>query len=76
MEGPIPAELGSLEKLERLWLSENNLSGRIPTELDELGSLNAWRLSDNGFTGCVPPGLAAIEDTDFASVGLGVCESP
>ena len=74
LSGQVPSELGSLTNLEMLWLSENNLSGQIPAELDELNSLTAWRLSDNGFTGCVPPGLAAIEDTDLASLSLEVCE--
>ena len=76
LDGQIPAELGSLTNLERLWLSENNLSGPIPTELGGLSnhSLVQWRLADNQLSGCVPPGLAAIEDSDFAGLGLEVCE--
>ncbi len=75
LSGQIPAELGSLTNLERLWLSENNLSGPIPTELGGLTnhSLVQWRLADNQFSGCVPPGLTAIEDSDFDSLGLQVC---
>ena len=59
--------------MERLWLYDNQLSGEIPEELGELSNLAAWRLRDNQFTGCVPAGLAAIEDTDIASLGLEVC---
>ncbi|MYB49249.1 MAG: hypothetical protein F4X72_08300 [Dehalococcoidia bacterium] len=76
LSGQIPAELGSLANLERLWLSENNLSGPIPTEIGGLSthSLVQWRLAENQLTGCVPPGLTAIEDSDFAGLGLQVCE--
>ena len=73
LSGPIPASFGKLTKLERLWLYDNQLSGEIPEELGELSNLAAWRLRDNQFTGCVPAGLAAIEDTDIASLGLEVC---
>ena len=76
LTGRIPAELASLTNLERLWLSENNLSGTIPEELGGLTnhSLVQWRLAENQLTGCVPPGLAAIEDSDFTGLGLEVCE--
>ena len=73
LTGSIPPSLGDLAHLKRLLLSDNDLSGEIPPELGELSSLVQWRLSGNQFTGCVPPGLAAIEDTDFASLGLAVC---
>ena len=77
LDGSIPASLGNLEMLERLWLSENNLTGAIPAELGGLSghSLVQWRLSggENQFTGCLPVGLAAVEDSDMASLGLQTC---
>ena len=77
LDGSISASLGSLENLEGLWLSENNLTGTIPTELGELSrhSLVQWRLSggENQFTGCLPAGLASVEDSDMTSLGLQTC---
>ena len=53
LSGSIPLDLGNLEKLERLWLNENQLTGQIPEGLGDL-SLKQWRLAENQFTGCVP----------------------
>ena len=39
MSGEIPPELGSLNDLEFLGLSDNELSGEIPPELASLGNL-------------------------------------
>ena len=39
MSGEIPAELGSLSNLERLYLNDNALSGEIPAELGSLSNL-------------------------------------
>ena len=73
MSGSIPTELGNLEKLERLWLSENDLAGEIPEGLGNLVHLVEWRLAGNDLTGCVPAGLAAVEDSDLDQLGLEVC---
>jgi hypothetical protein len=43
----IPAELGNLSSLERLFLNDNQLSGSIPAELGNLGSLRNLFLGDN-----------------------------
>ena len=47
LSGEIPAELGSLSNLIRLWLDHNNLSGEIPPELGSLSNLIRLSLSPN-----------------------------
>ena len=76
LTGAIPPELGDLAALTNLWLNDNRLSGSIPSALDGLANLVRWRLGGNGFTGCVPAGLAAVADSDLASLGLGTCPAP
>ena len=76
LEGSIPSSLGRLFKLERLWLSENKLTGQIPEQLGALSRYNLvqWRLAGNQFSGCLPYALRAVEDTDFDSLGMDVCD--
>ena len=55
MSGEIPAELGSLSNLRRLWnLHDNALSGEIPAELGSLSNLTScylWQRVERGDTG-------------------------
>ena len=55
--GTIPAELGRLDALERLWLHGNELTGSIPAELGNLSSLEDMNLSRNELTGSIPAEL-------------------
>ena len=74
LTGEVPSELGNLSALTNLWLNDNQLDGTIPTELDQLTDLNRWRLRNNDFTGCVPAGMAAVENSDMASLDLPACQ--
>ena len=75
LSGPIPSELGNLSALTDLWLKQNRLSGDIPAELGSLANLNRVRISRNpGLTGCIPAGLAAVQDSDHATLGLPNCQ--
>ena len=60
LTGPIPAELGNLANLERLWLSSNQLSGPIPAELGNLANLKELRLSSNQLSGPIPAELGNL----------------
>ena len=54
LNGTIPAELGRLTGLTRLYLHRNNLTGGIPEELNGLNNLVWLRVYDNMLTGVVP----------------------
>ena len=42
--------------LQKLALSNNQLTGTIPTELGDLAdTLTELSMANNGFTGCIPP---------------------
>ena len=60
LEGAIPAELGSLTFLERLWLTGQILTGQIPTELGDLSNLRLLALGENRLTGSIPTELGNL----------------
>eukprot|EP00903_Cladosiphon_okamuranus_P014621 g13558.t2 len=47
LRGPIPAEIGGLTALQRLWLHQNQLSGPIPAEIGGLTALQRLWLHQN-----------------------------
>ncbi|CAN0297182.1 unnamed protein product, partial [Ectocarpus sp. 8 AP-2014] len=49
--GGIPASLGQLDKLQKLFLNHNRLSGPIPKDLGYLRALTHVALFDNELTG-------------------------
>ena len=53
----IPPELGNLENLAILALSDNQLTGVIPPELANLANLTGLGLNNNKLTGVIPPEL-------------------
>ena len=57
LSGQIPAEIGSLEMLEELWLYTNELSGTIPPEMGNLTNLTWLFLADNQLGGQIPETL-------------------
>ena len=60
LNGRIPPELGSLDRLVSLSLPRNRLTGRIPPELGNLASLEHLLLNHNALTGGIPPALAKL----------------
>ena len=68
LTGEIPAELGSLAMLERLWFHDNQLSGDIPPELGSLANLEELYLFDNRLTGTIPTELGGL--TNLAHLRL------
>ena len=57
LKGHIPAEIGSLEMLEEIWLYTNELSGTIPSEMGNLANLTWLFVSDNSLSGQIPETL-------------------
>ena len=60
LNGPIPAEIGQLDKLDNFSLRDNNISGTLPIELGNLGSLTRIDLASNQLTGMLPAGISAL----------------
>ena len=60
LNGTIPAGLGNLIDLRKLYLRGNELSGSIPPELGNLASLKEMSLADNVLSGEIPPELGNL----------------
>lgn len=60
LSGTIPARLGNLIDLRKLYLRGNELSGEIPPELGKLASLKEMSLADNVLSGEIPPELGNL----------------
>ena len=60
MDGPIPAEMGSLSNLERLVLPRNRLASTIPSSLGSLRNLMELNLFDNNLLGSIPRELSHL----------------
>ena len=57
LTGSIPSGIGSLEKLQDLWLYTNELTGPLPAELGNLSELETLMLSYNNLSGQIPEAL-------------------
>ena len=57
LDGRMPAEIGSLDKLVDLWLYNNELTGSIPAEIGNLADLRTLMLKDNDLGGQIPLAL-------------------
>ena len=68
LSGPLPAALGSLDKLEELILEDAGISGAIPPELGQLGNLTVLSLGSNSLTGPIPRELGDL--TSLEALGL------
>ena len=73
LRGTMPAALGLLTGLERLWLSGNQLTGDIPLELGNLANLEWITLRGNQLTGCIPDEFRNISYGDIDQLDLPYC---
>ena len=62
LSGELPAELGSLAKLESLYLWSNRLMGEIPSELGGLANLRGLAIQDNQLSGEIPAELGNLSN--------------
>ena len=69
LTGRIPADLGYLTKLRRLFLGGNNLSGPIPADLRNLADLTHLSVWGNHLTGPIPPELGNLPNLGYLHLG-------
>ena len=68
--GTIPPELGGLDRLFILDLSDNDLSGPIPAELSKFDNLRDLYVGRNpGISGRIPPDLGYTGGLEYLSIG-------
>jgi len=60
LSGSIPKEIGSLTKLQELYLQRNKLSCRIPREIGLLTDLGTYQLFENQLSGEIPPEIGLL----------------
>ena len=76
LSGAIPAELGGLANLERLYLYSNQLLGPIPAELGGLANLERLSLGNNELTGPIPAELGGLANLEGLSLGNNELTGP
>lgn len=65
LTGELPAALGGLTELQRLFLPTNQLTGAIPPELGNLINLEDLMLYNNQLSGSIPPELGNLTKLSF-----------
>ncbi|KAK9004796.1 hypothetical protein V6N11_042252 [Hibiscus sabdariffa] len=71
--GNLPAALGNLPKIERLFLNSNNFTGELPQTFARLTTLKEFRIGDNNLTGKIPSifqNWTEIEQIHIVASGL------
>jgi len=61
LDGIIPASLGDLSHLSRLYLFRNSLRGEIPPELGNLHAVEFFYLFENSMSGSIPSELGNLK---------------
>jgi len=74
LSGPIPSELGQLNKLEILRFFNCNLTGTIPPELGQLENLSVLSLSVNDLEGPIPIQLGSLSNLTRIFLGFNRLE--
>ena len=67
LSGEIPAELGNLQRLKLLYISDNDLTGALPQSLTGISGLETFHFHNN-------PGLCAPIDETFQAWLSGIAE--
>ncbi len=74
--GSLAPDLGSLSKLERIYLPFNGLSGRIPPELKKLSRLRDLDLGSNSLTGSIPAELGELSSLESLKLSQNSLSGP
>ncbi len=73
LNGRIPASLGQLTNLQRLFLDSNQLSGSIPDSLGQLTNLQHLHLDSNQLRGSIPDSLGQLTNLQFLDLYSNNC---
>ncbi|MDE2878622.1 Ig-like domain-containing protein [Candidatus Palauibacter soopunensis] len=76
LRGPLPPELGDLDRLQSLVLSLNELTGAVPPELGRLPIVVHLDLSNNRFEGEIPPLIGDFGYLDVLDLARNEFEGP
>ncbi|KAK8490192.1 hypothetical protein V6N13_126042 [Hibiscus sabdariffa] len=76
LTGYIPSELGLLDSLTRLSLSQNNFSKPIPYHLFNATNLIYIDLSHNSFSGSVPPQIKSLKSLTHLDLSSNSLNGP
>ncbi|CAL9043944.1 unnamed protein product, partial [Musa banksii] len=68
LEGEIPGDIGSLPKLQTLFVSRNQLTGSIPPEIGKLASLTGLHMGFNSLEGSIPQELGSLSHLRFLNL--------
>ncbi|WVZ09797.1 hypothetical protein V8G54_014327 [Vigna mungo] len=61
IELPIPSNLSSFHSLQKLVLSDSNLTGTIPSDIGDCSSLTVIDLSSNNLVGSIPASIGKLQ---------------
>ena len=76
LAGPLPAALGSLSRLERLFLQGNLLTGSIPAALGNLSNLENLYLFDNFLSGPIPAAIGNLSNLEELALNENALTGP
>ncbi|MDE2783577.1 MAG: M66 family metalloprotease [Gemmatimonadota bacterium] len=69
MSGHIPRQLGGMDRIRRLSIGDNDLTGPIPPEIGQLATLEDFHVGRANLSGPIPPELGDLPA--LVSLGLG-----
>ena len=72
VSGELPENIGDLERLSHLDLSQNQFGGSIPTSINDCQYLTYLYLGDNGFSGDFPDisNLTRLQELSLRNMGI------
>lgn len=74
--GELPHELGNLENLESLVVTESSMKGNLPMEIGNLTKLRKLVLSHNLFYGMIPPSLGHLRELLIMDLSFNALQGP
>lgn len=76
LNGPLPASIGNLKKLNNLILVGCRFIGQIPDTIGSLSQLRFLSLNSNGFTGRIPPSIGNLLNLYWLDLADNQLEGP